>query len=213
MGKIQMIARMAQLDEETALRLAVIGVLTGKLGGRVLVSRPEVVRHRAVPVHFETPDDANVEIWVDQVMSKTPEAAAAGKRDPLACPCCVFGGDDCWCRADCGVERCQARDIDLDTAFASGMRVRTAPCTVDGHHGEHFQVRTNKHWLCGHLLASLLTAQGIAWERITPQAQPAPDPYRTALIAVRDVLLRDGDSIARVRSALAIIDSLDLGDS
>ena len=36
----------------------------------------------------------------------------SGKRDPPSCPCCVFGSDDCWCRTDCGAERCQARDPD-----------------------------------------------------------------------------------------------------
>ena len=60
---------------------------------------------------------------------------------------------------------------DLETAFASGARVRTAPCTADGHDCEHFQVRTNGHWLCGHLLASLLIAQGIV---ANPEPQPAP---------------------------------------
>jgi hypothetical protein len=59
---------------------------------------------------------------------------------------------------------------DLDAAFAGGMRVRTARCTADAHDGEHFQVRTNGHWLCGHLLASLLAAQGIAVQQ--PQAAP-----------------------------------------
>lgn len=45
--------------------------------------------------------------------AQEPKAAPAyGKRDPLSCPCCVFGDDDCWCRADCGVERCQAREVD-----------------------------------------------------------------------------------------------------
>lgn len=50
---------------------------------------------------------------------------------------------------------------DLEAAFANGMRVRTGPCTVEAHDREHFQVRTNGHWLCGHLLASVLTVQGI----------------------------------------------------
>lgn len=59
----------------------------------------------------------------------------------------------------------------LEAAFTSGMRVRTASCTVDDHDGEHFQVRTNGHWLCGHLLASLLIAQGIIAD---PEPQPAP---------------------------------------
>jgi hypothetical protein len=61
---------------------------------------------------------------------------------------------------------------DLDAAFAGGMRVRTAPCTADAHDGEHFQVRTNGHWLCAHLLASMLIAQGIVAD---PEAQPAPE--------------------------------------
>jgi hypothetical protein len=61
---------------------------------------------------------------------------------------------------------------DLEAAFASGARVRTGPCTVDAHDREHFQVRTNGHWLCGHLLASLLIAQGIV---AAPEPQPAPE--------------------------------------
>lgn len=42
--------------------------------------------------------------------SGPPERVAPGdgKHDPLACPCCVYGRADCWCRADCGARRCQA---------------------------------------------------------------------------------------------------------
>ena len=61
---------------------------------------------------------------------------------------------------------------DIEAAFASGARVRTGPCTVDAHDREHFQVRTNGHWLCGHLLASLLITQGIV---ANPEPQPAPE--------------------------------------
>lgn len=53
----------------------------------------------------------------------------------------------------------QPAPADIDAAFASGMRVRTARCTAGTHDGEHFQVRTNGHWVCGHLLAALLIDQ------------------------------------------------------
>lgn len=66
-----------------------------------------------------------------------------------------------------------------------GMRVRTAPCTVEAHDHEHFQVRTNRHWLCGHLLASVLAVQGIV---AAARPQPAPelaeiDPDKLDLIS------------------------------
>jgi hypothetical protein len=65
---------------------------------------------------------------------------------------------------------------ELETAFAEGMRVRTGPCTV--HDREHFQVRTNRHWLCAHLLASMLAAQGIV-----VGVAPLPAPELAAAIA------------------------------
>jgi hypothetical protein len=61
---------------------------------------------------------------------------------------------------------------EVEAAFAGGMRVRTAPCTVEAHDREHFQVRTNGHWLCGHLLASVLAVQGIVADA---RPQPAPE--------------------------------------
>ena len=39
--------------------------------------------------------------------------------------------------------------------------VQVSPCPVETHEGEHVQVRTHGHWMCGHLLADLLGANGI----------------------------------------------------
>lgn len=62
-------------------------------------------------------------------IARQPQPAPGGKRDPLSCPCCVFRGDDCWCRTDCGAERCQARDpepapgrAELETAMATVLQ-------------------------------------------------------------------------------------------
>lgn len=38
--------------------------------------------------------------------------------------------------------------------------VQIAPCPVEGHDADHFQVSTGAAWLCGELLAQMLTAQG-----------------------------------------------------
>jgi len=94
---------------------------------------------------------------------------------------------------------------DLEAAFANGMRVRTGPCTVDAHDREHFQVRTNGHWLCGHLLASVLIAQGIA---DAPPAQPVVATTASrlgyALAALREIAEPRGDEFPRdtARNAL-----------
>jgi hypothetical protein len=72
----------------------------------------------------------------------------------------------------------------IEAAFASGMRVRTAPCTAGDHDSEHFQVRTNGHWVCGHLLASVLIAHGIFAAH--PEPQPAPDPAEQVRLARAD---------------------------
>lgn len=66
---------------------------------------------------------------------------------------------------------------DTEAAFASGVRVRTVPCTASGHDGDHLQVRTNGHWVCGRLLASLL-ADGVpdeAAEKIPANMPAAPE--------------------------------------
>ena len=44
---------------------------------------------------------------------------------------------------------------------APGPEVQLAPCPAEGHDAEHFQVRTHEHWMCGHLLADALAANGI----------------------------------------------------
>lgn len=107
---------------------------------------------------------------------------------------------DIRCRAALGVLASAGIDFDgnpvaiagqeppaaeVEAAFAGGMRVRTAPCTVEAHDHEHFQVRTNRHWLCGHLLASVLAVQGIV---AAARPQPAPelaeiDPDKLDLIS------------------------------
>lgn len=95
---------------------------------------------------------------------------------------------------------------DLEAAFAGGMRVRTGPCTVEAHDREHFQVRTNGHWLCGHLLASVLTAHGIA---AGTEAKPAPE-----LAALRDQLTAlaakwDANASRNQRNGQSLVDQGD----
>jgi hypothetical protein len=80
---------------------------------------------------------------------------------------------------------------EVEAAFAGGMRVRTAPCTVEAHDREHFQVRTNGHWLCGHLLASVLAVQGIVAD-----ARPQPAPEMAAQPGLRVDWARVSEAVA-----------------
>jgi hypothetical protein len=52
-------------------------------------------------------------------------------------------------------------DTQETVTSAPGPEVQLAPCPVEGHDAEHFQVRTHEHWMCGHLLADALAANGI----------------------------------------------------
>jgi hypothetical protein len=122
---------------------------------------------------------------------------------------------------------------EVEAAFAGGMRVRTGPCTVEAHDREHFQVRTNGHWLCGHLLASVLAVQGIVADA---RPQPAPelaayeadiasltdqrnrvsetaDQLRTRVRNLRDALERCRDAAGRSPAAVHTIASQALASS
>jgi hypothetical protein len=75
--------------------------------------------------------------WIRREIERREQPAPArGKRDPLACPCCVFGGDDCWCRTDCGAERCQAGEPqpapELATADRLVRDILESLCRRDG---------------------------------------------------------------------------------
>jgi DNA-binding transcriptional MerR regulator len=122
----------------------------------------------AAPKPQTTPGDQLLD-WAARIIATATEEA-----DRLSTPWCTEQQD--WLSAYKATPREQPAPEqpapDLEAAFANGMRVRTAPCTADAHDGEHFQVRTNGHWLCGHLLASMLAAQGIFAQH--PE-QPAPE--------------------------------------
>jgi hypothetical protein len=83
-------------------------------------------------------------------------------------------------------------------AFKAGMRVRTAPCPVPLHHGDHFQVRA-PGWTCGLALAATLVNAGVIPAPGDPQPQPAP-----ALAAAMAALTRVAASHERVMYAAAI---------
>lgn len=75
----------------------------------------------------------------------------------------------------------QAREVSW-VNVPGGPELSFGPCPVEGHDGDHLQVRTHEHWLCAVTLAATLAAAGVIPD---PQlygrlhwttAQPMPDP-------------------------------------
>jgi hypothetical protein len=103
---------------------------------------------------------------IEQAAIAAREPDAPGdKRDPLACPCCVFGTDDCWCRTDCGVERCQAREPGAAPAGPSA-------CECSHRPDEHILGKARRSGILTHCLHPGCGCD--LYRAPEPEPQPAP---------------------------------------